>query len=315
MSESPLLDVRNLKKNFTATKKILRAVDDVSFIIRKGETFGLVGESGCGKSTLGKTVLRLLEPDSGQIYFEGRDVLKIKNDEMRHLRKDMQIIFQDPFGSLNPRMTIYSNILRAIKVHGLYRGKERQRVDDVLSYVDLSSEDGRRHPHEFSGGQRQRIAIARALATNPKFIVLDEPTSALDVSVQARILNLLVDMQEKFGFTYLFISHDLSIVKQMCDVACVMYLGKIVEMAPVKALFKLPTHPYTRTLLSALLIPDLEYEKVPITGEPPSLFDVHAGCSFCMRCPNKNERCEKQEPILVDIGEEHFVSCHECAQS
>lgn len=307
-----LLEVKHLKKNFVTSNKPLRAVDDVSFTIKKGETFGLVGESGCGKSTLGKTILRLLDPNFGEVYFEGKNIAKLSKGEMRRLRKDMQIIFQDPFGSLNPRMNIYSNIVRAIKVHGLYKGQERQRVAEVLSFVGLSPEDGKRHPHEFSGGQRQRIAIARALATNPKFIVLDEPTSALDVSVQARILNLLKDVKEKFNMTYLFISHDLSIVKQMCDVAAVMYLGKIVEMATVKELFESPVHPYTKTLLSALLVPDLGIEKIPVEGEPPNLFDVPKGCAFCMRCPYKKDRCTDEEPALIDTGAGHLVKCHQC---
>ena len=305
-----LLETRGLKKNFISTKKTLRAVDDVSFSINEGETFGLVGESGCGKSTLGKTLLRLIEPEGGEIFFEGENILKLKGGVMRRLRRDMQILFQDPYGSLNPRMTIYGNIVRPIEIHALFKGREKERVEELLSFVDLTPEDGRRHPHEFSGGQRQRIAIARALATNPKFIVLDEPTSALDVSVQARILNLLVNTQEKFNITYLFISHDLSLVRHMCDVAGVMYLGKIVEIGPIKKLFENPTHPYTKTLLSALLIPDMEFEKIPVSGEPPSLFEVPKGCGFCTRCPFKKDRCENIEPTFLDMGAGHFVKCH-----
>jgi oligopeptide/dipeptide ABC transporter ATP-binding protein len=309
MSET-LLEVKGLKKSFVSTNRVLRAVDDVSFAIRKGETFGLVGESGCGKTTLGKAILRLEEPNGGEVDFEGVNILRLKAGEMRRLRKDMQILFQDPYGSLNPRMNIYDNIVRAIEIHNLFKGKEKERTAELLSFVDLSPEDGRRHPHEFSGGQRQRIAIARALATNPKFIVLDEPTSALDVSVQARILNLLVGMQERFGITYLFISHDLSLVRQMCDVAGVMYLGKIVEQAPIRKLFENPTHPYTKLLLSALLIPGSTFEKIPVSGEPPSLFNIPRGCSFCTRCPYKKDRCQDQEPTFMDMGAGHFVKCH-----
>jgi oligopeptide transport system ATP-binding protein len=276
----------------------------------KGETFGLVGESGCGKSTLGRTIIRITEPTGGNIYFEGRNIVKLNKKEMRQQRRDMQMIFQDPYSSLNPRMTVSQIIGRPLDIHDLYRDRKKERKLEVLKLVNLSQEDMDKYPHEFSGGQRQRIALARALVTNPKFLILDEPTSSLDVSVQARILNLLTDLRKEFEGTFFFISHDLSAIRQMCDKICVMYLGKIVEMATREELLASPKHPYTKTLLSALLDPELNVERIPVTGEPPSLYNLPAGCRFCNRCPLTIEVCRKQEPSLLDVGHGHLAACH-----
>jgi len=315
-----LLDVRNLKKHFRVGGKILKAVDGVSFSIAKGETFGLIGESGCGKSTLGRTILRLIEPTDGEIYFEGKNILKLKKGEMRKLRKDMQIVFQDPFSSLNPRMTVREIVGRPLKIHGLAKD-EQERVEKILGILkdvklvrESSQEILDKYPDEFSGGQRQRIAIARALILNPKFLVLDEPTSALDVSVQGQILNLLNELKEKFKGTYLFISHDLAISKRMCDRVSVMYLGKILELAPKNKMFENPTHPYTQALLSAVLSLRSRKKRVPLIGEPPSLLNPPEGCKYHPRCPlylrKKSSLCEKAEPQIKEITNGHFVACH-----
>ena len=307
---NPLIRVKNLRKDFVSAGKTIRAVDDVSLSVEKGEKLGLVGESGCGKSTLGKSMLRLIEPDAGEIYFEDQNILKLRKSQLRHLRKDMQIIFQDPYSSLNPRMKLRQIVGRPLEVHRMNENEREKRIAEVLELVNLSPGDMNKYPHEFSGGQRQRIALARALVTNPKFIVLDEPTSALDVSVQSVILNLLNDLLKRFGTTYIFVSHDLAVVSRLCDEVCVMYLGKIVESAPTAELFRSPLHPYTRMLLSALLIPGLNVQKVPVTGEPPSMFNVPSGCRFYPRCERHTDLCREKEPTMVKVNERHSVMCH-----
>jgi oligopeptide/dipeptide ABC transporter ATP-binding protein len=307
-----LLDVKNLKKYFETPGGYIRAIDGVDFSIKKKDSVGVVGESGCGKSTLAKLLTRLIEPDSGQIYFCGKDILKIPKREMRAIRKRMQIVFQDPFSSLNPKMTISDIVGRPLEIHGLCKTKheKEEKVSELLELVGLSKRDVNKYPREFSGGQRQRIAIARALSTNPEFVILDEPTSALDVSVQARILNLLNDLREKFKITYLFISHDFSVVKYTSKRIIVMYAGKIVEWGPTNSLLSCPAHPYTQTLLSAVISYGFKFKKkIPIVGEP-SLFGREVGCSFCTRCPYKKDICDKETPPFLDIGKNHFVRCH-----
>ena len=321
--QSPLLEIRNLKKYFPVRSGVfsrvsawVRAVDDVSFAIQARETFGLVGESGCGKTTVGRTLLRLIEPTDGAVFFQGRDFCQLTPAQVRQARQHMQIIFQDPYSSLNPRMTVGAIIGEALKVHGLAQGEALdRRVSTLLERVGLSLTYRSRYPHEFSGGQRQRIGIARALALNPQFIVCDEPVSALDVSIQAQILNLLQDLQNDLGLSYLFISHDLNVVEHIADRVAVMYLGKLVEVAPVNELFRNPQHPYTVALMSANPVPDptVPTQRTVLTGDVPSPLNPPSGCAFHTRCPQAMERCKTVPPPLVHSGQgtaEHSVWCH-----
>ncbi len=308
-----LLEVRNLKKYFKTPKGMLHAVDDVSFTIEKGKTLGVVGESGCGKSTTGRTILRLTEPTSGEVLFEGKDIGKLSGSEMRKKRTEMQIIFQDPFSSLNPRKTVCETIMEPLKLnHILNNSSERmERVLEIMETVGLAHRLVNAYPHELDGGRRQRIGIARALALNPKFIVCDEPVSALDVSIQAQILNLMNELQEKMDLTYMFITHDLSVVNHFSDDIAVMYLGKLIEKAPSEELFANPTHPYTKALLSAIPVPSLhkKRERVLLKGEITSPINPKPICRFANRCPDVTERCLNEEPKLKEISKGHFVSC------
>jgi oligopeptide transport system ATP-binding protein len=318
-----LIEVSNLKMYFPVTKGIVlrrkvgdvKAVDGLTFSIREGETLGLVGESGCGKSTTGRALIQLYKPTEGSVMFRGVDLTKLPAEEMRRTRRKVQMIFQDPYASLNPRMTVGDIIAEPIRVHKLRQGKEavRERVQELLALVGLNPYFINRYPHEFSGGQRQRIGIARALAVEPEFVVCDEPVSALDVSIQAQILNLLEDLQDKLGLTYLFIAHGLAAVKHISDRVAVMYLGKIVEIADGNALYKNPTHPYTQALLSAVPIPDPEIERtrkrIILFGDVPSPFNPPTGCRFHTRCPIAIDKCKSDEPPLVDMGDGHMVSC------
>jgi len=317
----PLLQVENLVKHFPITKGMLiskqigavRAVDGISFTIMPGETLGLVGESGCGKSTTGLLVLRLIEATSGSISFAGRDVRALDRQSLRELRKDMQIIFQDPYGSLNPRMTVGDIVAEPLRIHKIASGAAlAQRVKELLELVGLEPRSAGRYPHEFSGGQRQRIGIARALALNPKLIVCDEPVSALDVSIQAQVANLLLDLQEEFGLAYLFISHDLSMVRVIAHRVAVMYLGKIVELAGREQLYTRPLHPYTQALLSAVPIPDPKVKMQPILlkGEIPNQVNPPQGCRFHTRCPYAVDICRSVEPVLVPASDNHYAACH-----
>lgn len=320
MAEERLLEVNHLKKHFpikggvfSKTIGYVYAVDGVSFTLHKGETLGLVGESGCGKSTTGRTILRLIEPTAGEISFEGQNITAIEKGEMRALRRQMQIIFQDPYASLNPRMTVGSIIGEPLEIHKIARGAEKtERVASLLDKVGLRPEDMRKYPHEFSGGQRQRIGIARALALNPKLIVCDEPVSALDVSIQAQVINLLEDLQEEFGLSYLFIAHNLNVVEHISDRVAVMYLGKIVELATDKELYSNPQHPYTEALLSAVPVPDptVQKKRVILQGDVPSPINPPSGCHFHTRCPYKEKICEETEPEFKDLGGGHWVACH-----
>ncbi|MEL7647165.1 MAG: dipeptide ABC transporter ATP-binding protein [Sedimentibacter sp.] len=317
-----LIEVKNLKKYFSKNKGIIRkhyevtkAVDDVSFYIRKGETLGLVGESGCGKSTTGRTVLRLYEPTAGQILYNGTDIAKMDREELMPYRKKMQMIFQDPYASLNARMTVSDIIGEPMDIHNLAHGRERQeKIFELLDTVGLNKDHAARYPHEFSGGQRQRIGIARSLAVDPEFIICDEPISALDVSIQAQVVNMLEDLQEERGLTYLFIAHDLSMVKHISDRVGVMYLGSLVEVASSKELYRNPVHPYTQALLSSIPIPDPDIaeasQRIVLEGDVPSPVNPPSGCKFRTRCKYASNRCAEEDPKLRDIGGEHFVACH-----
>jgi peptide/nickel transport system ATP-binding protein/oligopeptide transport system ATP-binding protein len=313
----PFVEVNHLVKTFDLGRgRELKAVNDISFVIREGETLGLVGESGCGKSTAGRTILRLYEPTSGEANIGGKDIFKLKGSELKAMRRQMQMIFQDPYASLNPRMTVSDIIGEALDVHGMVRSREerRKRINELLELVGLNADHAARYPHEFSGGQRQRIGIARSLAVEPKFIVADEPISALDVSIQAQVVNLLKELQAKLGLTYLFIAHDLAMVKHISDRVAVMYLGKIVEMAESDELYANPLHPYTRALMSAIPVPDPEVEetreRIVLSGELPSPVNPPSGCFFRTRCPMATEKCARQAPELEELKPGHFVSCH-----
>ncbi|MBU9721507.1 MULTISPECIES: ABC transporter ATP-binding protein [Bacillaceae] len=320
LGKEKLLEVRNLKKYFPVKGGVLqrtighvKAVDDVSFDLYEGETLGIVGESGSGKSTLGRTLLRLLDPTDGQIIFQGNDISKLSNRKMRPIRKDMQMVFQDPFASLNPRMSVGEIIEEPMLVQRTLTRKERKdKVIDLLEKVGLSPEARTKYPHEFSGGQRQRIGIARALTMNPKFIIGDEPVSALDVSVQSQVLNLMEDLQDDFNLTYLFIAHDLGVVKHISDRVGVMYLGKLAEIGPKHKIYDNPLHPYTQALLSSVPVPDVERkrEKIKLQGELPSPSNPPKGCVFHTRCPEAHERCRVEIPELIHQGEEQYVACH-----
>ncbi len=319
-----LVSVRDLKKYFPITKGIIfqrhvgdiKAVDGLSFDILKGETLGMVGESGCGKSTTGRAILQLHKPTAGEVLFEGTDLVKLKGEELRKMRRRVQMIFQDPYASLNPRMTVGNIIAEPLEVHGILKGKAAQeKVQELLQVVGLNPYFVNRYPHEFSGGQRQRIGVARALAVNPDFIVCDEPISALDVSIQAQVINLLEELQGEFGLTYLFISHDLSAVRHISDRVAVMYLGWIVELADRDTLYRNPLHPYTKALLSAVPIPDpaieAKRERIILTGDVPSPARPPSGCRFHTRCPIAQKGlCDVEVPVFRNVGNNHFVACH-----
>lgn len=311
-----LLEVKDLKKYFETPAGTLHAVDGLSFRLEKGKTLGVVGESGCGKSTTGRAILRLQDPTSGEVIFEGRDITKISPKEMQKLRSDMQIIFQDPFASLNPRKSVGEIIAEPLRLHKVYKNKHEQdrRVLELMELVGLSERLVNSYPHELDGGRRQRIGIARALAMNPKFIVCDEPVSALDVSIQAQILNLLKKLQKELGLTYMFITHDLSVVNYFSDEIVVMYLGKVVEHASAEDLFAHPTHPYTQALLSAIPVPSLgkKKERILLKGEITSPINPKPGCRFAPRCEYAQSCCFEQSPELVENEPGHFVSCHFC---
>ena len=317
-----LIEVRNLKKYFTInhgffgkSKKYVKAVDDVSFYIRKGETLGLVGESGCGKSTTGRTIIKLYDPTAGEIIYDGVDISKMSESELKPYRKKMQMIFQDPYASLNSRMTVGDIIGEALDIHGLAGGDQRaQIIHDLLDRVGLNKDHSSRYPHEFSGGQRQRIGIARALAVKPEFIICDEPISALDVSIQAQVVNMLEDLQNEMGLTYLFIAHDLSMVKHISDRIGVMYLGKMAELCDGNELYDRPEHPYTQSLLSSIPIPDPEVtrakQRIILEGDVPSPLNPPSGCTFRTRCRYAMERCAAEEPKLREVTPGHMVACH-----
>ncbi|SKC75884.1 ABC transporter ATP-binding protein [Maledivibacter halophilus] len=317
----PLLEVKNLKKYFPVTggffKKTIgyvKAADDISFEIKKRETLGLVGESGCGKSTIGRSILRLHEPTSGEVYYKGKNVIRASKNEMKKLRKEMQIVFQDPYSSLNPRMTVGQIISEPIVQHGIMKNgkKLEERIKELLEKCGLASYHTNRYPHQFSGGQRQRIGIARALTLNPSFIVADEPVSALDVSIQSQVLNLMMDLQEELGLSYLFISHDLSVVRHISNRIGVMYLGSLVELSGKKDLFESPKHPYTKALLSAIpeANPRKRKKQVILKGDIPSNVNPPSGCKFHTRCPYVMDICKEASPEFRELGDKHFVACH-----
>jgi len=310
---APLLEVQHLKKYFKTRRGMLHAVDDISFTIEKGKTLGIVGESGCGKSTTGRVILRLLEPTGGKVFFEGVDIAALNDEQMRQKRKDMQIIFQDPFASLNPRKTVSETIAEPLRLNKIITDKNARmkRVLEVMEIVGLAERLVNTYPHELDGGRRQRIGIARALALDPKFIVCDEPVSALDVSIQAQILNLMKELQETLGLTYMFITHDLSVVNHFSDDIAVMYLGRLIEKAPAEELFANPIHPYTKALLSAIPVPDIHHkmERILLRGEVSSPIEPPNMCRFSPRCNDCMEKCRSSEPALVEVGPGHFVSC------
>jgi oligopeptide transport system ATP-binding protein len=323
-----IIDVQNLEMHFPVTRGIVfqrrvgtvKAVDGISFSIKRGETLGLVGESGCGKSTTGRALLQLYRPTNGSVIFSGQDLTKLRGNDLRKMRRRVQMIFQDPYASLNPRMTVGDIIGEPIRVHKLREGKAvRERVEELLSLVGLNSAFANRYPHEFSGGQRQRIGIARALAVEPEFIVCDEPVSALDVSIQAQVVNLLEELQEKLNLTYLFIAHDLSVVKHISDRVAVMYLGKMVELAEGPKLYTQPLHPYTQALLSAVPIPDPKIEqqrrRIILEGDVPSPLNPPSGCNFHTRCPIAIQKCKEEEPPFIDYGDGHFAACWRTRES
>jgi len=315
-----LLEVHDLKKYFPVKKGILsrtigevRAVDGISFTLERGETLGVVGESGCGKTTVGRSILRLIEPTSGEVFFNGQDLLQLRGEELRKMRASFQIIFQDPFSSLDPRMSVGEIIGEPLRNHrSASRAEIKDRVAHLLNRVGLHPSQMGRYPHEFSGGQRQRIGIARALALNPLAIVCDEPVSALDVSIQAQVINLLVELQEEMNLSYLFIAHDLSVVEHISDRVAVMYLGRIVELASDQALYENPVHPYTQALLSAVPVPDpdIRKQRIILEGDVPSPIHPPAGCAFHPRCPQKRDHCSRERPELVNLGNDHYVACH-----
>ena len=317
--KSDILVVNNLKKYFPVRTGVLqrvtaevKAVDNVSFAVKRGETLGMVGESGCGKTTIGRAILRLVEPTAGEVSFEGKNVITMGEKELKPLRRDMQIIFQDPYASLNPRMPIGESVMEGLHIHKIGDTKERWEIAiNMLKKVGLEEYHARRYPHEFSGGQRQRIGIARALALNPKFIVCDEPVSALDVSIQSQVLNILKDLQQEFGLTYLFIAHNLSVVEHISDRVAVMYLGKMVELTDRDTLYKEPLHPYTQALLSAIPVahPDAKRGRTILKGAVPSPLNPPKGCRFHTRCPIAVEKCSQEEPEFREVRPSHFVAC------
>jgi peptide/nickel transport system ATP-binding protein/oligopeptide transport system ATP-binding protein len=314
-----LVEVKNLVKYFPVRKGLLqrvvnhvKAVDDVSFIVRKGETLGLVGESGCGKTTVGRTMLRLIEPTAGSVLVNGRDVFRMQGEELKAARRDMQIIFQDPYASLDPRVPIGESVMEGLHIHQIGTPRERVAIMlETLKKVGLEEYHARRYPHEFSGGQRQRIGIARALALRPSFIICDEPVSALDVSIQSQVLNILKDLQQEFGLTYLFIAHNLSVVEHISNRVAVMYLGKMVELTTRDELFRNPLHPYTQALMTAIPIPNprLKRQRIILKGDVPSPLNPPKGCRFHPRCPVAMQRCSQEEPVFKEVSPDHWVAC------